>query len=323
MQPDDLHYWQKGQWVPLPQWCQFCLELGYLISVQEVTENRLVVGVAIPIRAYAAPFTAVGVIAGSLSRRKHSNDALKRFQQLFTLASGTSLYYRRENGELVKVVFDGPTSDGSMIELHSKVHTYKIPPNLAMRVEFPSKELSLLPGRSYRQNNTSIPPFLSYFFGEAVAKEMILQSRLDCIIIGSIGRIEQEINYTKFAVQNAKGEFLDGVLQDIIRVRRFSASTETYRSDIFYTYSTDHPGSQQEIPEVVIFDGAKSYLKWAYNYRYAHCIVLLASTEPEFDAAVQTFNESFTKYHLDDVVFKKRLNLPKGIPISIYQERRK
>lgn len=323
MQSDDLHYWQKGQWVPLPQWCQFCLELGYLISTQEVTENRLVVGAAIPIRAYAASFTAVGVIAGSLSRRKQSNDTLKRFQQLFTLASGTSLYYRRENGERVKVIFDGPTGDGSMIELRSKVHTYKIPPNLAMRVEFPSKELTQLPGRSYRQSNTNIPPFLSCFFGEAAAKELILQSCLESIIIGSVGRIEQEINYTKFAVQNAKGEFLDGVLQDIIRVRRLSAATETYRSDIFYTLSTEHPGSQQEIPKVVIFDGAKSYLKWGYNYRNAHCIVLLAVTEPEFDAAVQTFNENFTKYHLDDVVFKKRLDLPKGIPISIYQERRK
>ena len=323
MQLDDLHYRQKGQWVPLPQWSQFCLELGYLIGVQEVTENRLVVGVAIPIRAYVASFTAVGVIAGSISRQNHSNNALKRFQQLFTLASGTSLYYRRENGERVKVIFDGPTSDGSMIELHSMAHTFKIPPNLAMRVEFPSKELTQLPGRSYRQSSTIIPPFLSYLFSEAVAKEIILQSRLDCLIIGSVGRIEQEINYTKFAVQDAKGEFLDGVLQDVVRVRRFSAGKETYRSDIFYTHSNEHPGSQQEIPEVVIFDGAKSFLKWGYNYRYAHCIVLLASTEPEFDAAVQTFNESFTKYHLGEVAFKKRLNLPKGIPISIYQERRK
>ena len=322
MQPDDLHYRKKGQWVPLPQWSQFCLELGYLIGVQEVTENRLVVGVAIPIRAYAASFTAVGVIAGSLSRLNRSNDALKRFQQLFTLTSGTTLYYRRENGERVKVIFDGPTTDG-LIELHSMVHIYKIPPNLAMRIEFPAKELTQSPGRSYRQSSTDIPPFLSYLFSESVANEMILQSRLDCIIIGSIGRIEQEINYTKFAVQNAKGEFLNGVLQDIIRVRRFSASTETYRSDIFYTHSNEHPGSQLEIPEVVIFDGAKSFLKWGYNYRYSHCIVLLASTEADFDAAVQAFNESFTKYHLGDVVFKKRLNLPKGIPISIYQERRK
>lgn len=323
MRSNGLYYKRKGQWIPLPQWGQFFLELGYVFGTQEESENRIIAGLALPTRVYAASLTTTGVITGSLSRPDHGNDALKRFRRLFKLASGTSLYYRRENGERVKVIFDGPTSDGSMIEFHSGVHTYKIPPNLALRIEFPSKEMNALPGRSYRQSDTNIPPFLSYLFNETVAKEIILHSRLACIIIGSIGRIEQEIHYAQFAVQDSKGEFLDGSLQDIIRVRKFSENAETYRSDIFYTHSKEHPSWQQEIPEVVIFDGAKSFLKWGASYHYSHCIVLLAQTDPEFDAAVQAFNEGFIKNHLDDVVFKRPLKIPKGVPISVYQETRK
>ena len=323
MRSKSLYYRKKGQWTLLPLWGQFFLELGQEISTREDSENRIIAGLALPNRAFAASLTTTGVITGSLSCSDHGNEALKRFERLFTLARGTSLYYRRENGKRIKVIFDGPTSDGSMLELHSGKCIYKIPPNLALRVEFPPKEMTSLPGRSYTQSNMSIPPLLSQIYKEAVAKEIVLQSRLDCIIIGSIGRIEQEINDTRFAVRDAAGEFSEGALQDIVRVRRFSTDAETYRSDIFYTHSEKHPGSQQEIPRVVIFDGAISFLKWGASYHYPHCIVLLAQTEPEFDAAVQVFNENYMKNHLNDVVFKKPLTIPKGIPISIYQEMRK
>lgn len=323
MRLNSLYYRKKGQWAPLPQWSQFFLELGYEISTQMDPEDRIIAGLALPTRAYAASLTTTGVIAGRLSYPDHGNEALKRFERLFTLARGTSLYYRRENGKRVKVIFDGPTSDGSMIELHSGRCTYKIPPKLALRIEFPPKELTPLPGWSHRQSSTNIPPFLSQLFKETTAKEVIMQSRLDCIIIGSIRRIEYEINDVRFAVRDTMGEFLEGVLQDIVRVRRFSTDAETYRSDIFYTHSKEHPGAQQEIPKVVIFDGANSFLKWGASYHCTHCIVLLAQTEPEFDAAVQVFNENYTKNHLKDVRFKKPLKIPKGVPISIYKEARK
>jgi hypothetical protein len=323
MQPGSLYYKRKDRWVPLTQWGQFFLKLGYVLGTQEASENRIIAGLALPIRAYAASLTATGIIAGRLSCPAHSDEALKRFQQLLTLAEGTSLYYRREKGERVTVTFDGSTTDGSMIKLRSGRCTYIIPPGRALRVEFPFKELPSISRCSHRKSNINISPFLSNFFNGITVEEIVLQSRLDCVIIGSIGHIEQEINYSQFAVQSSQGEYLEGTLQDIVRVRRFSTDAETYRSDVFYTHNQEYPGSQQEIPEIVIFDGAKSYLKWGTSYSYPHCIVLLTQTEPEFDAAVQIFNENFAKNRLDEVTFESLLNIPKGVPFSIYQETRK
>lgn len=323
MQFNSLYYKRNEQWIPLPQWGQFFLDLGYAVGIQENSENRTVTALALPIKDYSASLITTGVIAGRLSYQNSGNEAIKRFHELLTLASGTTVYYRREGGERVKVNFVGPTSDGLMIELHSGTLTYKIPPKLALRIEFPSKELNSLFGRSHRQSSTAISPFLSYFFNEAAAKEIMTRSCLDCIIIGSIGGIDQEINYTRFGVKNSHGEFLEGTLQDILRIRKFSAHAETYRSDILYTHSKEQQRNELEIPEVIVFDGAKSYLKWSTYWNYPHCIVLLAQSEPEFDEAVQVFNENFIKHHLDDVIFKTPLKISKGVPISVYQEKRK
>lgn len=323
MRPNDLFYNKRGLWIPLPQWSQFFLELGYAIGSREDSESRILAGLALPTRAYAAVLVATGVIVGRLSHPNRDENALTRFHQLSELAIGTSLYYRRQHGKRIKVLFDGLTQDDSMIRLRAGGEMYEIPPSLARQIEFPSKEFDYLPGSSYGRSNNTLTPFLSYFLDVAAAKEFITQSRLDCIMIGSVGRIEREINDVQFAVQDSKGGFLDGALQDIVRVRKFCVNAKTYRSDIFYTYSKEPPNLQQEIPEVVLFDGANSFLNWGASYHYPHCIVLLAQTDPEFDAAVQVFNENFMKNHLDDVVFKQALKIPKGISISIYQEMRK
>ncbi len=211
-----------------------------------------------------------------------------------------------------------------MIRLRAGDKTYyEIPPALALNVEFPAREFASLPKRSNKWIDETIPPFLTNFFGQEAAKAAILESHSNCVIIGPIGRLDEEVNCVPFAVQVAGGGFEQGVLQDIIRTRRFSIIAETYQSDIYHTHSKDHAGIEQEMPPVIIFDGATSFLKWRACWSHPHYIVLLDQTEPGFDSAVQVFNEEYIKNHLKDVVLSKQLELPKRVPISIYQELRK
>ncbi len=324
MLPNRLYYMSKGKWEALPSWGQLFFDLGYALAVLDDSENRVVAGLALPTRAYAASLAALGVVVGRLSLLANGSEALKRFQQLATLAIGTSLFYRRNPpGERVKVFFDGLSEDKSYICLRAGTYVYKIPPSLALQVEFPAREFASLPSRqSHGLTGTTVSPFLSHFLGLAIAKSVALQSRLDCMMIGSLGRLEKEVNETQFAVRDSNGKFISGTLQDIMRVRRFS-SNEAYRSDIYHMHSKGGVGIHQEMPLVTIFDGATSFLKSRNTWRHPHCIVLFDQTEPEFDAAVQAFNEDFIKNHLDDVDLKRQIKVPAKVPISVYQEVRK
>ncbi len=331
MHPKRLYYKRQGNWIPLPRWGQFFLNLGYTLTMRDNPENRVIAGLALPTRAYAASLTAVGVVDGKLSHQARVVDCYNRFQELCTLNKGTSLLYHRENRR-VKVFYDGMKDiEGERkILLRAEKQegglTYAIGQKFALQVEFPNKEFTSLPKHSneltHRLYRTT-PPFLSNFLDNETATAIVLQSHLDCIIIGSIGRLDQEINCRSFATQNTKGDFECGTLQEVIRARRFSSNSDTYRSDVYFTHSKEQPRIQYEMPNVVIFDGAMSYLKWRTFWSHPHCIILFDQTEPGFDAAIQIFNEECIKNHLDDVVFKEQLTAPKGVPISIYQEVRK
>lgn len=73
------------------------LDLGYALATEDTNENRIVVGLALPTRAYAASLIATGIVAGKLSQPIKGDKAIERFQELSILPIGTSLIYRRCN----------------------------------------------------------------------------------------------------------------------------------------------------------------------------------------------------------------------------------
>lgn len=312
-----------GKWKTLPLWGQLLFDLGCSLGSLNSSENRIVVGVALPTRAYAAPLTAMGVVAGKLSLTTSGDDALTRFQQIASLTIGTSLIYRKPD-KVVKGTFEGIEEDKgcSTIRLRAGSQYYLLPPSLALQVEIPTKEFTSPPKRADRRTSNEVSPFLSLFLGKEAAKAVTLQSEIDCVMIGSLGRLKEEVNETQFAVKDSSGAFISGTFQDVIRVRRFS-SHEAYRSDVYHVHSNENVGSYQEIPLVAIFDGATSFLKSREIWHDSHHIALFDQTEPEFDAGVQAFNEDFIKHHLDNVDLSRPIKIPVQVPLSIYQERRK
>lgn len=209
-----------------------------------------------------------------------------------------------------------------MIRLRAGNEWYIIPPKLALQVEFPVKAFTS-PSKRSRHTYATTSKFLAHFLNSEIAKASVSQSHLDCIIIGPTNRLYEEIEKTLFATQGVESEFVVGSLQEIIRVRKFATDSGTYQSDIYYTHSKKNTEDRQEIPLVIIFDGAASFLKWQASWRFSHAIVLLDQTEPGFDAAIQVFNVESIKNYLDDVVFKSKFKPPKGIHVSVYQEVRK
>src|SRR5713101_5121097 len=155
--PGSLYYQQEERWTPLPAWTGFLLDLGFTLATQDDLGNRIVAGLALPIRSYAAPFIATGVIAGKLSLLAQNNDALERFEQIRALPVGTPLAYRK-TGKRIKGLFDGveEAKGHFMILLRTNDELYKIPSALALQVDIPAVSKSL-PRRSNRRTKTALP----------------------------------------------------------------------------------------------------------------------------------------------------------------------
>ena len=74
------------------------------------------------------------------------------------------------------------------------------------------------------------------------------------------------------------------------------------------------------MPLVTIFDGATSFLTCRASWRDSHWIVLLDQTERAFPEALNSFNDEYTKYHVNDGGLEQFVDIPKTISITIFQE---
>jgi len=209
-----------------------------------------------------------------------------------------------------------------MIRLRAGNEWYIIPPKLALQVEFPVKAFTS-PSKRSRHTNVTTSNFLAHFLNSEIAKVVVSRSHLDCIIIGATNFLSKEITEPLFATKETNGGFVTGELQDIIRVRKFTTDSAAYRSDIYYTHGKGLGEKSQEIPDVIIFDGATSFIKWQSLWHYSHLIALFDQTDSNFDAAIQVFNEENIKKGSDRVAFSNDFKPPVGMSLSIYQETRK
>ena len=323
MAPLNLYYGNTANWEPLPGWGCFFLDLGIALTTYGNTQKRMVVGLALPTRSYAASLISLGATTGKFASTNRDREAIRRFQQLSELKNGTPLIYRKKR-ELIKVFFDGlEVMDGEtklrLNTMSTKGERYWITSKQALQVEFPTKSSSIVPKRPSRRINAHLSPFLSSLFDSETAATIVSQSSLDSLIIGSLWRLKEEIQDQQFGAKTDVG-FAAGVLQDVVRVRRFSKATETYRSEIYYVASKDCENSGQEIPTIIIFEGATSFLRWRNFWRQSHWVVLFDQTELEFDVAVQAFNGEYIMSSVNDREISNFPLIPTHIPTAMYQE---
>ena len=118
---------------------------------------------------------------------------------------------------------------------------------------------------------------------------------------------------TKLSVGPRARETSAGTLQDILRIRRLSSTSEAFRSDIFPVRSKGHAMESEEMaPHLVVFDGAVGFLKWRHIWPHCNWVVILDRTEPRFEEAAQIVNEDYFSR-----VDEEKLELPDAPPVSV------
>ena len=94
--PERLSHGEGDKWCEVPRWAGFFTEVGSRASKLIRGNGRLVVGLAVPTRAYCAAFTAIGALTALLAYESGLGDVKAHFDGLSRLPFGTPLWIRKK-----------------------------------------------------------------------------------------------------------------------------------------------------------------------------------------------------------------------------------
>ena len=303
----DFRYWNSGEKKPLPSWSKFFLQLGASVVQERDPHQNLVVALAVPTLSYAAVLTAAGTIiarAKTLDNNPEVSPEQTHFEMLSSLPVGTSVILR-QGEKAVKGKFVGTKDAGDDGPPRIGVQTQNrkggsltdwLPPASSLKVQVSSKTWNRLPANAGSAGNANMhrSEFIAQVFQGEDLWDFFTRSTLDCVVLGTVGRLVREATETKLSVGSRGQEQTAGSIADILRIGRLHGEGEAFRSDIFPVNSMHNAKrSGGVIPHLVIFDGAVGFLKWRDGWSTCDWIVVLDRTEPRFEEAVQVVNEEY------------------------------
>lgn len=315
-----FYYVQNDNVECLPAWAYFFLGLGYELSGLPNDTWRIVASLALPTRAFASSFTATGFVLGKVEDKSPVDSMQAQF--ILSLKPGTSVYIRTDKnkklrGIVKKFVEFNNKQYISIRTTNMEVRSFSID-EYASRITIAEREVNL---PKYQQSGYSIEipsHFLQNCLSDELALKHILNSSFDVLLVGRKKVIESEVN--KFCFSCKKGnKFATGCMQEILRVRQFSGANKSYRSQCIPSSSIASKSEiGEQVPSVVIFDGAVAYIKLGHKWRSSHQIVLLDRTERQFDEAVELLNQNYS-YRLEDVS-NLPIHIPNGVEMMVYKD---
>ncbi len=314
----DLLFRGHGGWEQLPPWATFFTTLGAFLQRYPLSENRLVVGVALPSRAFAASLAAMGSVLAYLHNNLKS-DLNNYFDELCALPHGTGVMMLRRDryhelrqypGVIVGVdhvrvnrndestgaakLLKVQVSRSTMREKKAGGRVFLIDAQRAntIRILNGNETITLaeLPATPSGSAVTRITDFAQSAVATA-SEHYIVKSKVSTLIIGSPGVLSREINEVKYGCCDLLGNLFEGVLGEVLKVRRFGGARKQFHSDIFAATSKWPPKHDRlAVPHVVVFDGALGFMKWRHEFAQSHLLILLDQTEALFLEATQRLN---------------------------------
>jgi hypothetical protein len=299
------------------------------VAVRPSPQNRLVIGIASPIRSFAAALLAVGAVMQRAAIPTSTGDQEEHYEQLKMLPIGTAVALRDGDRKMKGIYigserrgWDNNMKDYIGVRISDK-ETRWLPPNSALKIKILPNAIVSLPKNRIGRRIIERPGFLAKLLGEVDPCEFALGTRLDCLIIGNINRLRYEIKDTSFAMRH-RDKYVKGTLQDVLRVRKFLGSNDnSFRVDVYPATGRKIPNPDKwGVPELVIFDGATGFLKWRDYLRGSNWIVLLDKTEKLYDEAVHTMNQEYIQNSIEKEWFGDISSKPKSIELMIFEEGR-
>jgi hypothetical protein len=308
LEPFSLYFEDSGEWYSLPEWAEYFISVGKHLAFADNSKTRIVIAIVVPTRAYCAAFISLGLVISDAAARDHSS-AVTHFEKLFDLPVGTPVILRQSARKVLKGVLQEPEEYKGKLYVRVQVQsrdartggglTYLIDESRALQVQ-PAKHSGKLPKKQGAENKRFANSFVDSLLGNADPVQLGLRSKLVFAIVGKKNALEYEIRHTPLAL-HANGDWqAEGQLQDVLRVDRFTAGKQSYRSALVTVGSSPPSGDVINKVEMgVVFDGAAGFLKWGAMWPDRHQIVILDRTEIYFDDAISAVNSRFSQNRTD------------------------
>lgn len=283
----------------------FFVELGRSVGSLDSEGPYLRVVISVPTRGYAVALLAFGIALSQYQKRDSHSRAIEHFRTLCSLPSGTpvilTIRKKRFYGDL-----DGVTHYAGVPHIRVRIQnarggnlTYWIKDTESQQIVV-ARDPHPLPevqkGRSIRANSC----FLQEVHSAGLDVGHYTSARgCDSLLIGSLDSLRKELVETTFGLLRGNG-VVQGAINDVIRAFPYLPHTEGHRSRVF-------PGRQQAIPEglrrqpwhTVLYDGSRSYLKWAAEFRSHHAVAVLDPSDRLFNDAVMRCNQAYIHDRID------------------------
>lgn len=325
----------------LPDWAKFYLRLGsFLASPLAQDGERRILGLAIPTRAFAAAFSAVGAVIGAFGKVDGHTTDDEYFDLLCSLPPNTAVRLRGQNRKGREVLFDGilkgsrDISGNRMLEIQVEKASMTDSAAGGLTRFIPCgrvREITLTAGDDAItkaslptiQKGTRISPtggFARSVVGPNIITEFESESKMCCLMVGSAATLGAELSEYNFRVESGA----EGTLSELLRVKRYLTPGNPFRSNIFATNSRRPPRYEGDLtPQLVIFDGALGFLKWRDNFPASSWLVFLDQTEPNFEAGRDTLNNIYLQRNGSDPDLDGIPTLPEGVEMTFFQERKR
>lgn len=308
---------------PTKQWVQFLLSCGLRFAEARTADQRSVLVLVLPTRAYAAPLLSIGVTVARSRVPLASTNLDEHFRQLCEMPIGARVVYTDRQKRYEGIVA-GSREYGGDVALYinvAKEHNthFAVMRQQANRVEVSDWE-GALSDRVRGRRIAKRVSFVEALLDGIDTRDFLTKTRLEALLIGNSQDLVQEIKYTSLASFAENDQLVEGTIQDLLRVRQILPG-QAYRTEIVSHQTGQSFDVFGKSNAAIIFDGSPAFLKHRHRFMTQDRIVILDRTSHGFDDAVQAVNDAFINANREEEsVLVADIESPWGTEILAYKE---
>lgn len=162
----------------------------------------------------------------------------------------------------------------------------------------------------------SSPRFFAGFLPNTDLETFEGDARIECVMFGPGAQLRQEIKELRLGIRGGTAPFPSGTLNDLLRVRTFGLPTAPAWTELHPTAGPRRlPDRMKLHPRVVVFDGARGFLRWRNYFEDSAWIVVLDRNEPQFMEGASELNTEYAQNSIPDEPACIVSELPPGVAI--------
>jgi hypothetical protein len=298
----------SGKWIGLPGWAEFFRAIGQAAVERKTANERLIAGVAVPTRAFAAAFAALGAVEARLKLTGDEASALEQFETLCGLKPGDSVTVLQA-GKKYKATFVRRETvfarDGIWVLFEKDGVKNFIPAEEADRVKIGSlgkDSLPKAPWISTKRPHSWDAAFVEEALGVDDAALFARQDDFAALIIGQLSTLSYELETANFGVRSGE-KMCTGHIEDLIRTKKFAddSAGEAFRTEVMSDRARFlDPAVAALEPSVVIFDGGRAFEKHHQEWLHASWVIVLDESTSAAEDGANILNQFFVESRLDD-----------------------